>query len=292
MEYQVENNKLYKFNENIIVASFYPSSENFTTDETGWKLIEALKPTHFEKINVSDIKATKNEKAAIIKTIDKARPKLNCDDMINEFKIDVKNLKIAKEFTDKKVKGKPTLAGVYVNAKGTIIATDSFKLFAIDKGDDEQSIVLPVEFIEELDNEEAVITFNKYVACVTTEHKTVWGRLLNGEYPASVTKMLRGIEWQDTADFKLFSEEIKIGRLVGVNAVITCDKEANTVIFADTTNSYEGTNYIKLNGKYLLSNIETIAKYLDTPQISCGIDKAPAKFKEDDKIFLICQMSL
>lgn len=286
MEYQIENNRLFKYNENIIAITDFKSDVDFTTDETGYKLIEALKPTKFEQVG-KDIKITNDAgKSATIKTVESKRPTFDYNDMVCEFEINVKHLRIAKEFVDKKAL-KPVLSGVYINSKSTIIATDVIKMFAIDKGDSDQYIVVPTDFIEELEvSETAKIKFNKFIACVSTEHKIVYGRLVMGNYP-NVSKLIRDINWNgQPANFEKFNEELKVGRLVGQNVLVEFDGDKAT--FKDA-NIYEGTNTIQLNGSFMLSTLESVAKYLKNPSVASEGNRMPARFKENGIIYVICQ---
>lgn len=231
MNYLLKNNKLLKFDENIIIEKeYYANNIEVCVDESGFALFDKLNK---DKAKVEDnlLKVGKTK----IKTFEYNLPNFNYDfTEENEFEIDINIIKEASKFTDKKGL-KPVLSGVYVNNLGTIIGTDSFKLYYYDKGKSDKSVILASEFVNEIvkySNEKAKVRFNKSnVQVVFLNNKTIiTGRLINAQYP-NVEQILKANEQNCTTfDKETFLEIAEIGKLVNGNATVLF--ENNEVIFS------------------------------------------------------------
>ena len=204
MNYYFNKNKIVAFTKEITIEFDNPYEgieKDFCIDENGYQLLNAIKP---KNISVGDsLILDKKTKIRLLND----RPSLFEDNFTNELFLDLDKLKQATQFAEVKNTNRPILQGIYVNGKGTIMATDSFKLYIYDCGDDDNSVVISKELAKELTKYDGyqLFRFNSNVAQVFIEEQniTITGRLYQGTYPK-----IRGIIPISGKTIKLSKEEL------------------------------------------------------------------------------------
>lgn len=290
MNYLLKDNKLYKFDENIIIEKPYYANEiEVCIDESGFALFDKLNK---DKAKVEDnlLKVGKTK----IKTFEYNLPNFNYN-FENGFEIDLNIIKEASKFTDSKGL-KAVLSGIYVNDLGTITATDSFKLYHYDKGKSENGVILSKELVSEIikyAGYKAILKFNKSNAQVIINDNVdnltvITGRLINAQYP-NVDQLVK----KDYSNLvSLNKEELKniveIGKLVN-GTDITVYINNNEITFTgdnEYTAEFETKNlnvYMKLDN--LINAINSLNK--DEILISYKENLKPLMFYEDDKTIIV-----
>lgn len=285
MQYLFKNNKLYKYNENIIVESeFSANDQEFCIEENGYKLLSAM--------TCKDFKVDKGlvvvDGKAKLKTIESKLPNFDTN-FTNSFIISVAKLNQSKDFADKR-NLKPILTGVYVNSVGTIVATDSYKVFCINKGRSEDGVVLPMDFINELAKEtkEATIKFNNTCVCIELEDRKVYGRLLNGKYPdvlGIIEKLKNNATKCDEVLASLVLNKVKVGKLVGGDIDISFSE--NGVEFKGD-NEYTAENDTGINDiTFKLGMIDLAFSNSYNPKVYYTSNTTPLLLSELDKEIII-----
>lgn len=285
MNYLFKENKLYKFDNNIIVESNYQANNiNVCIDEIGFKLFDKLdKENAYVSNNL--LKVGKSS----IKTIDAQLPTFD-NEYTSSFELDLNILKEASKFADKR-NLKPTLTGVYVNDLGTIIATDSFKVYQYYKGESNKYVVLSPELVSELiklNNDNCILQFNQTSAQVILENETkITGRLLNGQYP-NVNNLIKQYE-TNSIDFNKqeFLKQAEIGKLC--NGEITIEINDNELTFKgdnEYTCEFKSNFNTYLNLEYIMLALNV----LSNPTLYYNGENKPLLFEEDNKKVLIMTM--
>ena len=208
----------------------------------------------------------------------------------SSFELDLNILKEASKFADKR-NLKPTLTGVYVNDLGTIIATDSFKVYQYYKGESNKYVVLSPELVSELiklNNDNCILQFNQTSAQVILENETkITGRLLNGQYP-NVNNLIKQYE-TNSIDFNKqeFLKQAEIGKLC--NGEITIEINDNELTFKgdnEYTCEFKSNFNTYLNLEYIMLALNV----LSNPTLYYNGENKPLLFEEDNKKVLIMTM--
>lgn len=285
MNYLFKKNKLYRFDNNIIVESNYQANDiEVCVDEIGFKLFDKLDKTK-AKVNNNLLKVGKS----IIKTIEAQMPTFD-EKYTSEFELDLNILKEATKFADKR-NFKPILTGVYVNDLGTIIAADSFKVYQYDKGESNKYVVLAPELVSELikiSNEKCVLKFNQTSAQVILNDETkITGRLLAGQYP-NVSALVKQHQ-KNNIDFdkEEFLKHSEIGKLC--NGDITIEITENELTFKgdnEYTCEFKSSFNSYLNLEYILLALNVMNK----PTLYYNNEIKPLLFVENNKKVLIMCM--
>lgn len=291
MNYLFKENRLYKFDNNIIVETQYESNNvNACIDETGFKLFDQLD----RKNAFTEGKLLKVGKS-LIKTIEAQMPTFD-EEYTSEFEVDLDALKEASKFADTR-ETNPILTGVYVNDLGTIIATDRFKVYSLNKGTSNKYIVLSKELVDELIKHQgkAILKFNTTNArTIINDSTIITGRLLAGNYPnvSQLLKLTQGYELKNIDKQELLSK-INLGKLVGgeVNIYFNQneitfygDNEYNSILEnskLDNFNLYINLDYFNITLNVLKNN--NVELYYKS-------ELAPIIFTENDKMMLVMPM--
>ena len=292
MNYLLKQNRLFKFDENIIIEKPYYANEiEVCIDESGIALFDKLNK---DKAKVEDnlLKVGKTK----IKTFEAQLPNFNYDfDLDCEFKIDLNIIKEASKFTDSKGL-KPVLSGVYVNNLGTITATDSFKLYHYDKGKSENGVILSKELVSEIikyANCKAIIRFNKsnaQIIIIDENHNqiVIMGRLINAQYPNVDQLVKKDYTNLVTLNKNELKNIVEIGKLVNGDGI--------TVYIANNEITFTGDNEYtaefdskNLNIYMRLDNLVNALNVLNQDEIllSHQGDKKPIMFYEKEKTILV-----
>lgn len=292
MNYLLKQNRLYKFDENIIIEKPYYANEiEVCIDESGFALFDKLNK---DKAKVEDnlLKVGKTK----IKTFEAQLPNFNYDfDLDCEFEIDLNIIKEASKFTDSKGL-KPVLSGVYVNNLGTITATDSFKLYHYDKGKSEKGVILTKELVNEIikyAGKRAVLEFNKSNAHINIldddgEDIRITGRLINAQYPNVDQLVKKDYSNLVTLNKEELKNKVEIGKLVNGDG-ITVYIANNEITFTgdnEYTSEFDSKN---LNIYMRLDNLVNALNVLNENNIliSHQGDKKPIMFYEKEKTILV-----
>lgn len=290
MNYLLKDNKLYKFDENIIIEKpYYANNIEVCIDESGFALFDKLNK---DKAKVEDnlLKVGKTK----IKTFEKQLPNFNYN-FDNEFEIDLNIIKEASKFTDSKGL-KVVLSGIYVNDLGTIIGTDSFKLYHYDKGKSENGVILSKELVSEIikyAGKRAVLAFNKSNAHINIlddngEDIRITGRLINAQYPNVDQLVKRDFNNLVSLDKEELKNIVEIGKLVnGTDVTVLINN--NEITFTgdnEYTTEYDTKN---LNIYMRLDNLVNVLSVLNKNEIilSHSGDKKPIMFYENEKTILV-----
>lgn len=290
MNYLLKNNKLYKFDENIIIEkSYYANEIEVCIDESGFALFDKLNK---DKAKVEDnlLKVGKTK----IKTFEYNLPNFNYN-FDNEFEIDLNVIKEASKFTD--AKGlKAVLSGIYVNDLGTIIGTDSFKLYHYNKGKSENGVILSKELVTEIikyANCKAILRFNKSNAQVIINDENhnqivITGRLINAQYPNVENLVKRDYSNLIQLNKNELKNIVEIGKLVN-GTDITVLINNNEITF--TGDNEYNTDFDTKNLDILmrLDNLTNVLSVLNKDEILLSHlgDKKPIMFYEDEKTILV-----
>lgn len=214
MNYYFKNGKIIAFTKDLTMEfdnPFENITEEFCIDENGYQLLCAIKP---KKLSVGEV-LTLDKKTKIRLLNDRPANFENTFD--NELFINLDKIKQAAQFAEQKNNNRPILQGVYVNAKGTIIATDSFKLYFYDCGDDEHSVVLSKDLIKELTKYSGLqlFRFNNNVAQFFIEEQniTITGKLYQGAYP-NVRSLLNADNFEIELDKEELTNHLNIGKYI------------------------------------------------------------------------------
>lgn len=291
MNYLLKDNKLYKFDENIIIEKpYYANDIEVCIDESGFALFDKLNKDN-AKVEDNLLKVGKTK----IKTFEYNLPNFNYDFNLDcEFQIDLNIIKEASKFTDSKGL-KPVLSGVYVNNLGTITATDSFKLYHYHKGKSEKGVILTKELVNEIIKYagcKGAITFNKNNAQVIINNNDeivkITGRLVNAEYPNVENLVKRDY----TNLIQLNKEELKniveIGKLVN-GTDITVYINNNEITFTGDNEYNTEFDTKNLDIFMRLDNLTNVLSVLNKDEILLSHlgDKKPIMFYEDEKTILV-----
>lgn len=288
MNYLLKNNKKYKFDNNIIVEEIYEANNiEVCLEETGFNLFDKLDKSK-AKLDENLLKIGKTK----IKTIEANLPHF-IDEYYSEFEIDLKLIKEANKFVDKKGT-RPALSGVYINSLGTIIATDSFKLYIYDKGNSNEYVILSQELVNELckfSNEKALLKFNKTAAKIILDNANtiITGRLINSQYPnvfnlinvSNYTKLnFNKYDFQKIAD---------IGKLV--NGEITVLFENDEITFIGD-NSYNCEFNSNIESYVMFENINLALSVYDEDNVGLFYlsKEKPLIFNKNNKYVMIMIM--
>lgn len=291
MNYLFKENRLYKFDNNIIVETQYESNNvNACIDETGFKLFDQL-----DRENAYVEKNLLKVGKSSIKTIEAQMPTFD-EEYTSEFEVDLDALKEASKFADTR-STTPILTGVYVNDLGTIIATDRFKVYSLNKGASNKYIVLSKELVDELIKYQgkAILSFNSTNAkTIINDTTIITGRLLAGQYPnvSQLLKITQGYELKNIDKQELLSK-INLGKLVGGEVNIQFnqneitfygDNEYNSILEnskLDNFNLYINLDYFNITLNVLKNN--NVELYYKS-------ELAPIIFTENDKMMLVMPM--
>ncbi len=292
MNYLLKNNKLYKFDENIIIEkSYYANKIEVCIDESGFALFDKLNKNK-AKVEDNLLKVGKTK----IKTFEPQLPNFNYDfDLDCEFGIDLNIIKEASKFADGKGL-KPVLSGVYVNNLGTITATDSFKLYHYDKGKSEKGVILSKELVSEIIKYAgcgAMIRFNKSNAQVIIfdenhNQVVIMGRLVNAEYPNIDNLVKKDYSNLVALNKEELKNKVEIGKLVNGDG-ITVYIANNEITFTgdnEYTSEFDSKN---LNIYMRLDNLVNALNVLNENNIliSHQGDKKPIMFYEKEKTIIV-----
>lgn len=291
MNYLLKNNKKYKFDNNIIVETQYESNNvKVCIDEVGFKLFDQLdRANAYVENNL--LKVGKSS----IKTIEAQMPTFD-EKYTSEFEVDLDALKEASKFADTRATT-PILTGIYVNDLGTIIATDRFKVYSLNKGASNKYIVLSKELVDELIKYQgkAILRFNSTNAkTIINDSTIITGRLLAGQYPnvSQLLKITQGYELKNIDKQELLSK-INLGKLVGGEVNIQFnqneitfygDNEYNSILEnskLENFNLYINLDYFNITLNVLKNN--NVELYYKS-------ELAPIIFTENDKMMLVMPM--
>lgn len=290
MNYLLKDNKLYKFDENIIIEKPYYANEiEVCIDENGFALFDKLNK---DKAKVEDnlLKVGKTK----IKTFEYNLPNFNYN-FENGFEIDLNIIKEASKFIDSKGL-KAVLSGIYVNDLGTITATDSFKLYHYDKGKSENGVILSKELVNEIikyANCKAILKFNKSNAQVIINDDVdnltvITGRLINAQYPNVDQLVKRDYSNLVTLNKEKLKNIVEIGKLVN-GSDITVYINNNEITFTGD-NEYTAEFDCKNLDIYMrLDNLVNVLSVLNEKDILLSHlgDKRPIMFYENEKTILV-----
>lgn len=290
MNYLLKDNKLYKFDENIIIEKPYYANEiEVCIDESGFALFDKLNK---DKAKVEDnlLKVGKTK----IKTFEYNLPNFNYN-FDNGFEIDLNIIKEASKFTDSKGL-KAVLSGIYVNELGTITATDSFKLYHYDKGKSENGVILSKELVNEIIKyvgKRALLSFNKtnahiYILDDDGNEIIVSGRLINAQYPDVSKLVQKDFSNLVTLDKDELKKIVEIGKLVNGNDITVLINNNEITFTGDNeyTTEYNSNN---LDIYMRLENLVNVLSVLNENEIllSHSGDKKPIMFYENEKTILV-----
>lgn len=285
MNYLLKNNKLYKFDENIIIEKYYYANNiEVCIDESGFALFDKLDK---DKAKVEDnlLKVGKTK----IKTFEYNLPNFNYN-FDNEFEIDLNIIKEASKFTDSKGL-KPVLSGVYVNELGTITATDSFKLYHYDKGKNENGVILSKELLNEIikfNNFKALLKFNKSNAqVIINDEFIITGRLINAQYPNVENLVKKDYTNLIALNKQELKNIIEIGKLVnGDDITVLINNNEITFTGDNEYNTYFDTENLDIFMR--LDNLVNAINSLNKDEILLSHlgNTKPIMFYEENKTIL------
>lgn len=294
MNYLLKNNKLYKFDENIIIEKDYQANNiEVCIDEAGFNLFDKLDKSK-AKVEDNLLKVGKTK----IKTFEKQLPNFNYDFSLDcEFEIDLNILKEASKFTD--VKGlKAVLSGVYINNLGTITATDSFKLYHYNKGKSEKSVILSKELLNEVikyANCKAAITFNKSNAQIIINNNDeivkITGRLINSQYPNVDSLIQKDYNNLIALEKDKLKNAIEIGKLVGGDDISVYINNNEITFTGDNEHTCE-IDSKNLDVYMKLDNLINVINVLNKNELLVNYtgNIKPLAFYEDNKTVIVLPM--
>lgn len=294
MNYLLKQNRLYKFDENIIIEKpYYANNIEACIEESGFNLFDRLDKSK-AKLEDNLIKIGKTK----IKTFETQLPNFSNDyNYDNQFMIDLNIIKEASKFTDNKGL-KPILSGIYINNLGTIIATDSFKLYHYDKGKNEKSVILSKELVNEIikyANCKASILFNNSNAQIIINNNdeiiTITGRLINAQYPNVDNLIKKDFSNLVTLNKEELKNIIEIGKLVGGDTITIYLANNEVIIKGDNeyASEFDCKNlevYMKLDS--LVNAINVLNK--EEILLSYSGSIKPVAFYEENKTIIVLPM--
>lgn len=293
MNYLFKNNYLYKFDENIIIEKpYYANKIEVCIDEAGFNLFDKLDKSK-AKVEDNLLKIGKTK----IKTFEKQLPNFNYN-FDNGFEINLNIIKEAIKFTDSKGL-KAVLSGVYVNELGTIIATDSFKLYHYDKGKSNNGVILSKELVSEIvkyAGKRALLSFNKtnahiYILDDDGNEIRISGRLINAQYPNVDQLIKKDYNNLIALDKNKLKNIIEIGKLVGGDA-ITVYINNNEITFTGDNEYTCEFNSKNLNVYMKLDNLVNTLNSLSKNELLINYTEniKPLAFYEDNKTIIVLPM--
>lgn len=270
MKYLLKKNKLIIYdNEIVIVKDYEANNVEACLDEQGFNLFDKLeKEKGVVKGNSLFVGKTRIN---ILRDNDEPNA-LGQASFTDKISIAVNNLDEALRFTT--TEDSPIFDGCYINDNGTLIATDRYRIYYLDRGKSEHSVILHSRFVKEL------VKLAKAVGGINTiellynetrvmakvgETSLIYGRLVNGIFP-DLTKLIEtnGLPIAFPKDDILAM--IEIGKNVGGDMNI--DFKADTEELVIEGDNYYCVDYkapidckFKLN--YLVSSISVISNNSD-----------------------------
>lgn len=255
MNYYFKGDKLIAFTESLNIESRnkYIQDEEFCIDENGYNLLTAINPKSVKKIDGQLVLDGKTK----IKLLDK-KP-IDFDDSFDtELFIDLDKLKVAAPFAEQKNTNRPILQGVYVNSNGTIIASDSFKVYLYDNGESDDYVVLDKDLVKEICKYTGLQLFryNKTIAQVFIEDLeiTITGRLYQGVFP-NIYALVKQYAASNTSYVLInkndFDKHMNIAKYIQGNSKV-CKLENKTISVYD----YVDESDVYVNDLQTESNID------------------------------------
>ena len=302
MNYYFKGDKLIAFTEslNIESANDYAQDEEFCIDENGYNLLTAIKPKTIKKVDGQLVLDGKTK----IKLLDK-KP----IDFDNNFDVelfaDLDKLKVAAPFAEQKNTNRPILQGVYINSNGTIIASDSFKVYLYDNGESNDYVVLDKDLVKEICKYTGLqlLRYNKTIAQVFIEDLgiTITGRLYQGVFP-NIYALVKQYAASNTSyvliDKDNFEKHLSIAKFIEGNSKV-CKLENQSISvydFSDESDIYvddlkiENTSNVNFNFILNFEQLKLATSCLDGNVCLCFADQShPAVLKgtSNDKIFTL-----
>ena len=271
--YKLENDKLYYFDDDIIVCK---NSRNYNLDcvidDDGYKLLSSITVDTLS-IDGGCLLVNGRTKIGIL---NKTMPKLN---MPNQFKtiIKIDDLRKALKFIAVN-KNSPVLTGVFINNHGTVAATDRFKFYC-DYQSSDDGVVLSNEFVKALceNGDDTVLIKYEFdsVAGIFNNGVVVFGRLIQGKFPR-IFELLEPKGNVYSYDSEKLKKSLNIGSLVKSNYV---EFKNGEIIFEGEINTYVDETDIPINVKLSLESLKSV---LDFNEFYFQGDTKPLLFVDGD----------
>lgn len=280
MYYYFKNKKLFKFNNDLIIMEDTDVEGEFCLDENGYSLLKVLNEKPVLQGNTLQVGKTK------IVTYDKKLP-----DYDNEVKwsveVNLNMLSKASKFVAKN-SGRPILTGVNINDTGSIVATDSFKMFIYNFKQSENKVTLSPDFVNELSkySDNAIIYINGNYAFTEIKGVTIVGRILLGNYP-DISKLLNigGSEYSIPDNL---TSLIDAASIVENNIIVFENKELKIV--SETIEFCEDVD-LDINIALNLENLKLVLKTVPKSVLIYNSWDTPLYFRENNMICIILPCS-
>lgn len=214
MNYYFKEKSIISFDNNVVVETkldYENGASGFCISEESYKLLNVLGNKNW-KLTDGCLSIGKSK----IRLLNAQVPNFTSE-FTSECVVNIDHLKNALKFVAK-TNARPQLCGVYVNDKGTIIGTDSFRLYASSLESGENGIILSFELAKELAKYSGVHTlrFNNTTAQVELDNVVITGRLYEGNFPDVLKLFNQPFETLDI-DYETFNNALNVGSNLKAN---------------------------------------------------------------------------
>lgn len=298
MNYYFTQNKLIAYNNNVVEETIidYNFENPFCLDESSYKLFQALNKKNVKLEN--GVLVVGRSKLKLLNS----KPPLFSKEFNSCFKLNINKLKEASKFVSKSDE-RPSLTGVFISDNGSILATDSFKIYCYreENSDIKNGVTITSDLVKELckyNGEECDMYFNNQVASVkVNENTTITGRLINGNYPILNSLLAFGNKEPLIFDQDKLGDIIKLGDLLkGESRKIVFNN--NTVTITDFENlGDEIVEELETNLEELLClSFENLKIIMNVLGKNCSVyienSKKPITFtnENDDTLCIVMPM--
>ena len=280
---KLEKNKITYFNNDVMIVykEDFPFDIDCVIDDNGYKLLKVLPELNTIEISGGTVLVNKKTKIAIFNANMPDFAERETDHQVNISSVNLAN---AFKFIGDNL-SKPILKGIFVGETGTIVATDSFKMYIYDNGES-NGIVLSPELVKALidANSDFVLKYNDRFAYAEFESYIVYGRLLQGNFP-HVFGLFTPSGNIYSFDYEKLKKSLEIGSLTKARVVEINDKK---ITFAGEVNSYIDDTDLEIKINLSFNSLKTALSVYNFKELYYTTFNKPIMFVNDkEKILLV-----